>query len=74
MKLKSETLLNLNLTFGMALTVRRIMDRVEESLRSAKIMAKINQNIPLNVNELEFSEQWNMKFGKRGSITKYKEH
>lgn len=50
------------------------MDRVQESLKSAKIIDKLNKQIPLTVEEIEFSEQWHQKFGKRGSITKYKDN
>lgn len=42
-------------------------------MKSAQIIEKLNKDIPLSVDEIEFSEQWNLKFGKRGSITKYRE-
>ena len=40
-KLHSEKLLNVNLTFAMALTIRKIMNRVEDSMKAAKTLQKI---------------------------------
>ena len=36
-------MLNVNLTFGMALTIKKIKDRVLESLKQAQILAKIEK-------------------------------
>jgi len=38
--LSSSKMLNVNMTFGMAMTVKKIKDRVLESVKQAEIMAK----------------------------------
>jgi hypothetical protein len=37
-------MLNLNMTFGMALTIKKIKDRIVDSLHQAEILAKLERS------------------------------
>ena len=54
-ELISEKLLNVNMTFGMALTLRQITDRMEQSTKQADIIRKVELGRAISTDEYELS-------------------
>jgi hypothetical protein len=51
-------MLNINMTFGMALTVKKIKDRVLESLKQAQILSKIDRKSQISPEEELNNQVW----------------
>jgi hypothetical protein len=56
--LSSSKMLNVNMTFGMAMTVKKIKDRVLESVKQAEVMAKQEQGKKVTPEEVKESQTW----------------
>ena len=54
----SKKMLNLNMTFGMALTIKRIKDRILDSLHQAEILAKLERSEAITPEEERENRQW----------------
>lgn len=51
-------MLNINMTFGMALTIKKIKDRLLESVRQAEIMNMLQLGKQISNEELESQREW----------------
>jgi hypothetical protein len=51
-------MLNLNLTFGMALTIKKIKDRIVDSLHQAEILAKLERSEAITPEEERENRSW----------------
>jgi hypothetical protein len=51
-------MLNVNMTFGMALTIKKIKDRVLESLKQAQIFSKIERKSQITPEEELDNQVW----------------
>jgi hypothetical protein len=58
----SAKMLNLNMTFGMALTVKKIKDRVLESVKQAEVLAKVDKGEGVSSEEQVSNTRWRQKF------------
>jgi hypothetical protein len=56
--LRSDIPLNLNLTFGMALTLRKILDRLVSSMKQAEIVRKVEEGFAVSTEEFEMTLDW----------------
>eukprot|EP00347_Sterkiella_histriomuscorum_P017164 403350423 len=60
-RVQSEKMLNINLTFGMALTIRKIKDRVMESFQGAQVMKKLESDEKITQDEAYLAKEWERK-------------
>lgn len=51
--IESKKMLNINMTFGMALTIKKIKERIMESLKQASIMSQIEEGKQVSKDVLE---------------------
>jgi len=51
-------MLNLNMTFGMALTIKKIKDRILDSLHQAEILAKLERSEAITPEEERENRTW----------------
>lgn len=51
-------MLNLNMTFGMALTIKKIKERILESLKQTEIMASLEKGQQMSGKQLDSHQAW----------------